>query len=94
MSLLFIIGRSGSLVYGSIVDGIFRGVIEDPEYGRFFVEENTVFFGSYLNQSNDNFSHKGHSVIYHEDDVEVPRNRYNCLCFSNDHYQIVKPSFL
>ena len=69
-------------MYGSIINGIFRGVIEDTKYGKLFIEENNVFFGKAANESVNKNSHKGHSVIYHENDVKFPRSRY--VCFSHE----------
>lgn len=61
----------GSTVFGSIIDGIFRGVIEDPARGIYYVEENTNFFGGRNGQSPIS-GYRGHSVMYHENAVKLP----------------------
>ena len=58
-------------MHGSIIDGIFRGVIEDPFRGKYYVEENTIFFG--IRSGHSPLSgYRGHSVMYHQDTVKLP----------------------
>ena len=64
------IGVRGSSVYGSIIDGIFRGVVEDPIRGSYYMEENSAFFKSSHGQSS--FGYRGHSIMYHQDAVKFP----------------------
>ena len=61
----------GSSVHGSIINGIFRGVINDPYRGSYYVEENMLFFGGKRGQSPAN-GYLGHSVMYHQDAVKLP----------------------
>jgi len=61
----------GSYVHGSIINGIFRGVIEDPYRGSYYAEENMIFFGARRGQSPVS-GYNGHSVLYHQDAVKLP----------------------
>uniref|UniRef100_H2Y604 ADAM10 endopeptidase n=1 Tax=Ciona savignyi TaxID=51511 RepID=H2Y604_CIOSA len=65
-------GQHSSLVHGSIIGGIFRGVIHDPHKGRYYVEETHQFFGGSQGQSPIG-GYNGHSVIYNENDIIPPR---------------------
>ena len=55
-------------MYGSIINGIFRGVIEDPQLGKYYLEDSELFFGDALTTLP-----RGHSVIYHEAAVNLPQ---------------------
>lgn len=58
-------------MHGSIINGIFRGVIDDPQEGTYYVEENSLFFQGSNVSLTEHFQ-KGHSVIYHEKAVKFP----------------------
>jgi len=77
--LVCITDYNSSLVYGSIIDGIFRGVIVDPVEGNFYVEESTLFFESSANHNPLYFPLNGHSVVYHKNAVKMPRSRFVCI---------------
>lgn len=51
-------------VWGSVVDGVFEGVIDSPRLGRYYVERSHKYF-----PSSDGAVH---SVMYHEDEVRDP----------------------
>ncbi|XP_076816614.1 disintegrin and metalloproteinase domain-containing protein 10-like [Clavelina lepadiformis] len=69
-------GKKNSFVHGSIINGIFRGVIKDPDHGKYYVEENLDFFGGSRGQS-PLAGYRGHSVVYHESAVRMPHgNKY------------------
>nr|CAB3219987.1 disintegrin and metalloproteinase domain-containing protein 10-like [Phallusia mammillata] len=64
-------GQKNSFVHGSIINGIFRGVIHEPDRGKYYVEETHQFFGGSRGQS-PMAGYRGHSVIYHEDAITHP----------------------
>lgn len=62
--------KESSLVSGSIIDGLFVGVISSTRHGKYFVESLAKY------DSNDR---ENHSIIYHESDVNsdlVDRRNY------------------
>nr|XP_039260470.1 disintegrin and metalloproteinase domain-containing protein 10-like [Styela clava] len=66
-----IYGKKNSLVHGNIIDGVFTGVVKDPDRGTYYIEEANAFFEGKPPLVRQN----GHSVIYHEKDVDYP-HRY------------------
>nr|XP_002127224.2 disintegrin and metalloproteinase domain-containing protein 10-like [Ciona intestinalis] len=72
-------GQRESYVHGSIISGIFRGVIHEPNVGKFYVEETHQFFGGSQGQS-PVAGYNGHSVIYHENDVIHPKKHSHHHC--------------
>lgn len=63
---LICVGEPGSVVFGSLIDGLFEGKIVSPK-GSYYVEKAHHYF-PHTTHPNRTF----HSVIYHEDHVEDP----------------------
>lgn len=62
--LIFCLGEPGSVVFGSLHDGVFEGKIMS-KYDNYFVEKASRYFP---NNANASF----HTIIYKESDVEDP----------------------
>ncbi|XP_039290209.1 disintegrin and metalloproteinase domain-containing protein 10 [Nilaparvata lugens] len=62
-----LLGEPGSVVFGSILDGVFEGKIISPEGGgAYYVEKASRYFPPH--HTNDSF----HSIIYMDKDVQDP----------------------
>ena len=68
-----LLGVKDSHVHGSILDGVFRGHIVDPHKGTYYVDEIYEFHGGATKGQSPLHGYQGHSVIYHHDDVIMPK---------------------
>lgn len=69
MSSYLLTDEANSVVFGSIIDGIFEGKIISPKKGNYYIEKSRKYTHPHGHlKDNDNF----HSVIYKENDVDNP----------------------
>ncbi len=69
--VVLFLGEPGSIVFGSLFDGVFEGKIVSPSTGAYYVEKASRYFPAEAlksNDTNDNF----HSIVYKEEHVEHP----------------------
>lgn len=67
----YLVGEPDSVVYGSVLDGVFEGKITSPKSGSYYVEKSTRYFPDhYENNGNETF----HSIVYKETDIDNPHN--------------------
>lgn len=63
------LGEPESLVFGSLLDGVFDGQIISPSMGTYYVEKASKYFPPEALRSND--TNQGfHSIVYKESDVD------------------------
>jgi len=77
-------GVKDSHVHGSILDGVFRGHIVDPHKGTYYVDEIYEFHGGATKGQSPLHGYQGHSVIYHHDDVIMPKKHAHTCGLDND----------
>lgn len=65
------IGEPGSIVFGSLLDGVFEGKIVSPTTGAYYVEKASRYFPPESLKTNDKDGHF-HSIVYKDSDVENP----------------------
>lgn len=65
----FIPGEPESLVFGSLLDGVFDGQIISPSMGTYYVEKASKYFPPEALKSN-NTNQGFHSIVYKESDVD------------------------
>ncbi|XKL60573.1 hypothetical protein PGB90_007630 [Kerria lacca] len=66
-----LVGEPGSIVFGSLLDGVFEGKIVSPTTGAYYVEKASRYFPPESLKTNDKDGHF-HSIVYKDSDVENP----------------------